>query len=163
MVKAARKAASVRRCASSTLYWSSDCLGMPVIPFPLEIVATRRRYPAVGRCIYCGAYSNKLQDEHIIPFGLAGNLLVLPKASCRTCASITGKIEHYCLRETLGNFRIKIGAPTRRPKERPKTIEIAKGKYNKERGSLELQTVTILSADLPFMYPSLTFPNAVIL
>ena len=49
-----------------------------------------RRYAPVGRCIYCGAFSNALTKEHIIPFGLAGNALVLPKASCQTCAAITG-------------------------------------------------------------------------
>jgi hypothetical protein len=137
---------------------------MVVIPIPLEITTPKKRYPPVGRCIYCLAYSGKLQDEHVVPYGLAGNLIVLPKASCSSCASITGKIEYYCLREILGHFRIKIGAPTRRPRERPDNIEVHRGRYDRTRSAVELsQIVTIAPSDLPFMYPSLTFPTAGIL
>jgi len=66
--------------------------------------------------------SNKLNDEHIIPFGLAGNAYVLKKASCTSCGSITGKVEQACLRRMLGPFRIRVGSPTRNPKERPEKI-----------------------------------------
>ena len=55
---------------------------------------------------------------------LAGDALILSKASCKTCESITGKFERTLLRTILGPFRIKIGAPTRRPNERPDTLEM---------------------------------------
>jgi hypothetical protein len=80
-------------------------------------------YPAVGACIYCGSRELTLSNEHIIPFGLAGDL-ILPKASCRRCATITGEVERQCLREMLGDFRSTTRLPTRRPKKRPRTIKV---------------------------------------
>ncbi len=47
---------------------------------PNEIRETTRTDP-IGRCIYCGGRKGLL-DEHIIPYGLGGNL-VLPEASCK--------------------------------------------------------------------------------
>ncbi len=41
-------------------------------------------YQEVGSCIYCGSTDN-LSNEHIIPYGLGGNL-ELPKSSCSRCA-----------------------------------------------------------------------------
>jgi hypothetical protein len=49
-------------------------------------------HKSVGVCIYCGASECELTDEHIIPFGLGG-ADILPKASCKDCARITGKFE----------------------------------------------------------------------
>lgn len=80
-------------------------------------------FAAVGACIYCGSTDSPLSDEHIIPFGLNGNL-ILPKASCKTCATITGEIERFCLRPMLGDFRSTTGLRTRRKKTRPKTISV---------------------------------------
>jgi hypothetical protein len=90
--------------------------------FPLQMEFTPERFPPVNRCIYCGSHSNKLSDEHIIPFGLAGDAYVLKKASCTNCGRITGKFEQACLRKTLGPFRIRVGSPTRNPKERPEKL-----------------------------------------
>jgi hypothetical protein len=91
---------------------------------PLQIASPPKRYPPVGRCIYCGTYSNKLQLEHIIPFGIAGNSLLLPKASCKTCAHVTSQIEQACLRHLWWPFRARMGAPTGQPKERPATFKL---------------------------------------
>lgn len=71
----------------------------------------------VGFCIYCGSTTN-LTDEHIIPFALNGTS-VLPKASCETCAVITGRFEQEVCRKQLWPARAKLGLQTRRPKERP--------------------------------------------
>jgi hypothetical protein len=82
------------------------------------------RYDAVGRCIYCGAtrYSGAeirpLSDEHIIAEGLSGTL-VLPRASCRSCAKVTGKIEGNVLRTILWAPRTLMNLRTKRPRERP--------------------------------------------
>src|SRR3954447_9421322 len=86
------------------------------------------RYASVRRCIYCGAseYSTdrmKLGDEHIIPEGLNGQL-ILPEASCANCENVTKKIEGYCLRTTLGALRNKLNVRTKRPKERPTTLPV---------------------------------------
>jgi hypothetical protein len=82
-----------------------------------------QKYTPVGVCIYCGSTENPLSDEHVIPFGLGGNL-ILPKASCRRCATITGEVERFCLRPMLGNYRSTLRLPTRRPKERPATVKV---------------------------------------
>ena len=72
----------------------------------------RKRYNAVGLCIYCGAV-NDLSDEHIVPFGLGGNL-VLPKSSCRTCAKITSRFERIVLRGPFRPIRVFRGIQSRR-------------------------------------------------
>ncbi len=71
----------------------------------------KKVYSAIGRCIYCGAENVTLTDEHIIPFGLGGNW-ILPKSSCKACATITGQFEQFCLRSMLGNTRIRLNLPT---------------------------------------------------
>lgn len=67
-------------------------------------------------CIYCGALGD-LRREHIIPYGLGGNL-IFPRASCQRCETITGRFEQSCLKGILADFRVRHGFPTRRKKER---------------------------------------------
>lgn len=71
----------------------------------------------IGKCIYCGSREN-LSKEHIIPYGLGGNL-VLSKASCRNCAKITSRFEMDVLRKQFITLRSARKLPTRRmlPKE----------------------------------------------
>lgn len=63
-------------------------------------------YPPVGVCIYCGASlyrpnsDQRLSDEHVVPEGLGGNL-ILPESSCESCAKITTTIEGSVLRSVL--------------------------------------------------------------
>lgn len=56
-----------------------------------------------NKCIYCGS-TDDLTDEHIIPFALHGNT-ILPKSSCKECASKTGKVEQDVLRGPMSNLR----------------------------------------------------------
>ena len=77
-------------------------------------------FDPVGQCIYCGSTSN-LSDEHIVPYGLQGNL-VLPDASCPDCAKITTKLEQYIQRRMLGPTRLHFNLQTRRPNERPDVL-----------------------------------------
>lgn len=90
------------------------------------------RYPAVGRCIYCGFSDGQLSDEHIIPFALGGKY-VLPKASCHQCAKITSKFERACLRGTLLPLRMLFGLQTRRPALRPTKLPVEFEMPNGER------------------------------
>lgn len=90
---------------------------MRLTPGPAQVLKN------IGYCIYCGLNSVPLQREHIIPFGLGGNLII-SKASCNSCAKITGQIEQSCLRTMLGAARIHLGLPTRRPKERPEELPL---------------------------------------
>lgn len=80
-------------------------------------------FEPVGQCIYCGEQSGQLTNEHIIPRSLDG-LLILPKSSCRRCAAITATHEGAVARSLMGNFRIKHKLPTRRKKQRPKSINV---------------------------------------
>lgn len=64
----------------------------------------KHTYTAVGSCIYCGS-TNSLSDEHIIPYGLGGNL-ILPKSSCNKCASITSKSELKVMNGSMLAVRI---------------------------------------------------------
>jgi len=80
-------------------------------------------FEPVGRCIYCGAKSNDLTLEHIIPFGLGGRL-ELPEASCGECQKLTQKFEEDCLRFALVEGRTRLGISGRRNK---------KGRLNKLR------------------------------
>lgn len=87
------------------------------------ILPTSKTYSAVEQCIYCGKTSCKLSNEHIIPFGLGGRL-VLPRSSCQPCSDITSRIELECLRKMLMHTRTKHDMPTRRPKERPTHLPV---------------------------------------
>jgi hypothetical protein len=95
---------------------------------PIEIVTPNKRYPPVGRCIYCGVYTKKLTNEHIIAHGLAGDSLILPKASCRTCAEKTRDAETACLRHLWWPFRTRIGTPR---KESPSSFIVRHMKVQK--------------------------------
>jgi len=84
-----------------------------------------RTYAPVGTCIYCGSAIGPLQDEHVIAYGLGGKL-ILPDASCASCARITSQVEQHCLRGILLPARAHLRMPTRRklPKSLPVDVEI---------------------------------------
>jgi len=121
-----------------------------------------RLYAPVGRCIYCGVFSNKLAREHTIPFGLAGNALLLPKASCKTCESITGGFEQTCLRTILGPFRLRLGAPTRNPNERPTKLPLTLARAE-DRTPIPLETILVPTHEFPIAFIGLRLREARIL
>ena len=82
---------------------------------PTQFHAT---YPPANRCVYCGTTYGDLSREHIIPFGLGGNLII-PKASCEPCRKITHHFETTCLRVMFGNYRIAADSPSRNKHKRP--------------------------------------------
>jgi len=86
----------------------------------LEVENTYR-YPPVGECIYCGATAS-LSDEHVIPYGLSGTL-VLPQSSCGACADITSGFEGAVQRGFMHDARVVGDFPSRRKRSRPTTIE----------------------------------------
>lgn len=73
-----------------------------------------KSYDPVGKCIYCGSATwssnkdRKLGDEHIVPEGIGGNL-VLPEASCKKCEGITSACELEWLRGSLYVARVQKG------------------------------------------------------
>lgn len=83
-----------------------------------------RRIQSPGRCIYCGAPGENLTDEHVIPYALGANSLVLEKSCCGDCQKIIQKYEQEVLKKQLGTFRAQVDAPTRRRKDRPTEVRI---------------------------------------
>ena len=79
--------------------------------------AAKFEYPPVNYCIYCGNVKNKLTDEHIVPFGLNGNL-VLPMSSCTECAKVTSAVELRVLRGFMENGRRAMGISSRHKKHK---------------------------------------------
>lgn len=116
----------------------------------------RRRYEKATLCIYCGA-TDELTDEHIIPFGLGGRWL-LPKASCRVCARITGAYEGVCQRTILGPLRMYFDLPTRRKKERLRKLPL-QVKYN--ANDAEWSMIEVDQREYPFLIllPILPMPD----
>lgn len=78
-----------------------------------------RRVPSPGKCIYCYDPSPALTDEHVIPYALAANTLILEKSCCKTCQEIIQPYEQEVLKKQLGIFRAQVDAPTRNKKDRP--------------------------------------------
>ncbi|MBL8552195.1 MAG: hypothetical protein JNJ73_19560 [Hyphomonadaceae bacterium] len=112
-------------------------------------------YAPVGRCIYCGA-AEALSDEHIIPYGLGGRL-VLPASSCAACAKITGAFEGTCLRTCFGPLRMLYDLPSRRKRERPDTLPL-KVKRTADEDWTDMQ---VAREDYPFLvlFPHLSGPT----
>lgn len=83
----------------------------------------RQAFPSIGRCIYCGAGDVKLTDEHIVPYSLVGNTVLIKKAVCEPCRLITHAYEERVLLRMFGNLRIQMDTPSRRRRTRPSTLD----------------------------------------
>ena len=80
----------------------------------------------IGECIYCGEKDDALTDEHAMPFALNGDL-VLKKASCRPCATLTSKFELSSLRGMLGRARAKLKLKSRKKTKQNFAIAVNDG------------------------------------
>lgn len=131
---------------------------MRILKFPMITIEvnppTTYRFPPAKICIYCGAQGTEIGDEHIIPLGLNGTV-ILPKASCRTCATITGAFEGICQRTILGNYRIKRNFMTRRKKGRPKTILVTGRTHDGQ-----IKTISVAVSDYPTVLHLCKFEKA---
>ncbi|WP_313808825.1 hypothetical protein [Sphingobium sp.] len=74
------------------------------------------RLSSPGECIYCGDTESKLRDEHVIPYALAANTMILEKSCCETCQNIIQRYEQEVLKKQLGIFRAQVDAPSRSKK-----------------------------------------------
>jgi hypothetical protein len=128
-----------------------------IIQVPLEIVTPFKRYDPVGHCIYCPAYPKNPTKEHIIPFGLADDSLVLPRASCSDCQKKTHEAETACMRATWWPFRTHIGAPSR-GKEHPSSFEMTYALAHDLPSGIQLSNTTKekrAPKDFPFIFSAL--------
>ena len=73
--------------------------------------------PPINRCIYCGTSAPPLTDEHIIPEGIGGKM-ILSRASCKTCARETCRFETIVQQHMMWPLRRLVGlsSPKRKPK-----------------------------------------------
>jgi len=108
-----------------------------------------RRFPSVGKCIYCGSMED-LTDEHVLPLGLSGTA-VLPDASCKDCAKITGRFEQDVLRGPMQQLRVFRELKSRtKHRDAPKTKELLIATDDSET-----QPVSVGFTEGPVVY---TFP-----
>jgi hypothetical protein len=87
-------------------------------------IPTTERLTAVNHCIYCGADGVPLTDEHIVPRGLNGTIL-LPKSTCKEHQDLTSRIE-FALQKK-GMFlhpRLLLGMRSYNRKKQPRHIKI---------------------------------------
>lgn len=115
-------------------------------------------YDGVGLCIYCGDMQSALSREHIIPFGLNGDL-VLPKSSCDNCRGITGKFEGHVLKKMLLYPRARWGLKSQKktlPTTFPLTITRQNGRKRHKQVPLDE-----LPTHLNFM-PRFTLPGIIL-
>lgn len=111
-----------------------------------------RHLPSPGKCIYCGATGVKLTDEHVIPYALGKDATILDKACCETCQKIIQRYEQEVLKKQLGVFRAMVEAPTRRPRDRPKTVVLPLVEVDKAgRKVRDLGQRTISIEDAPLI------------
>jgi len=112
-----------------------------------------KTYAPVGRCIYCGATEwfaqqpRKLGDEHIIPEGLGGGL-VLPEASCKTCEAVTSAVELEWLRGAYYTARVQKGLGKKKKKRPPRFLPLQVNRGGKtvwEQISLEKYPAVIVT------------------
>lgn len=78
-----------------------------------------KRVKSPEQCIYCATSVPPLTDEHVLPYALAGNSLILEKSCCVDCQRIIQPYEQEVLKKQLGDFRAQVDAPTRNRKSRP--------------------------------------------
>ena len=106
----------------------------------------KKRTTPIGVCIYCGNTEN-LTDEHVIPYGLGGDL-ILSEVSCPTCCEITMKLEGRLLRGHWWPYRRFLGLKSRRPKEQnpdlPVTVIHPNGIESKALLPISQQTIALV-------------------
>jgi hypothetical protein len=129
------------------------CEGMTSFKYevPKTRTATHKLEP-VEMCIYCRKPSAEavLTDEHTIPDGLGGDL-VLPAASCERCAAKTSRIETHFLREVLQFQRAILGIHSRKRKARKHVIKVVR---SDEKSGQEIELP--IDENVPFVFPFMT-------
>ena len=122
-----------------------------------------KTYEPIGECIYCGridyadGQERRLAEEHIIPLGLNGDL-ILKEASCQACERITGRVESVVLSNHLVGPRRVLGLKSRTPEKiKPKTLPLFKSE-----GGVDTR-VDVAVADYPSALLLLTLPDPPIL
>lgn len=82
-------------------------------------------YPSLGRCIYCRRNDLPLEDEHIVPFGIAGDGVIFEDASCGICSKFINKeFETHVIGSMFLPVRVRGDFPTRNKRKRATHLEL---------------------------------------
>lgn len=103
---------------------------------------SRKKFPPVGTCIYCGAPGTR--EEHVIPYALGGNV-VLPNASCPACEAITSYVDGVLGRGIFGAMKSSLKIQ----KRKRKSEQVVSIVFETESGQ-ETRTIPISDAP-PFL------------
>lgn len=85
---------------------------------------TRTVLGTVGKCVYCKRSDVPLSEEHIIPYGLNGNQVLL-EASCSECSKITSAFEGDVLGRAFILPRLGFKMRSRHGKNKDKKITVS--------------------------------------
>ncbi len=109
----------------------------------------------MGYCIYCDSKS-ELTDEHIIPHGLGGKL-ILKDSSCKTCAIETSRLEDALLRGHWASARKHLNMPSRHKRRNEGNPTMAEIKIIRRNGIILLAQIRADEANfllLPYLFRS---------
>ena len=98
----------------TTLFAGIKCLAMRATSHIRPLRQPTERFAPAGKCIYCEA-GGTLTDEHVIPDGLNGHL-VLPAASCDVCQVHINKFETVAMRTSLNLGRARLSIRSKKRK-----------------------------------------------
>lgn len=106
---------------------------------------TRTVLGKVGKCIYCKKSDVPLSKEHIIPYGLNGNQVLL-EASCNECSKITSAFEGDVLGRAFIMQRLGFKMRSRHGKNRDKKIAVKLEQHS------ETSFIEIPADDCPILF-----------
>ena len=75
-----------------------------------------QKFFKIDKCIYCDETPPQLTDEHVVPFGLGGDAIILRKACCERCRVITSKCERNPIHDNWAEVRGALDFPSRKRK-----------------------------------------------
>jgi len=136
---------------------------MRIDEFDLEKREKAAVVPSPGMCIYCYEVlpPEKLTDEHVIPYALGADILIFEKSCCTICQKEITRYEQTVLRQQLGAFRAQVDAPTRKLKDRVKSIDIHFVEVDSNETKMrDLGTKSFPIEDAPLILNLWQFPPA---
>lgn len=116
-----------------------------------------KTYPKVGKCIYCGIVGDidhPLGDEHVIPRGFGGRL-ILKKASCHKCGRITSAFETECINNMMHGAPLAFGVKGRKSRKAKKDVPFFAVGYKGHVGRVPVEDHPCIILMYRFGEPSL--------
>lgn len=116
------------------------------------------RLPPVGQCIYCNAKGVRLTDEHIVPEGMGGTL-ILQEASCDPCAKITSLFERKVMQGFMDHGRQALGVKGKKKHKKKRIFTLTQTLLGDGNATREVE-LPFDSAWKVMSFPLFTVPRA---